>query len=185
MNRVREIHGGKDYDASFATRMRGTGGWADLMRQRFYKATDRLGFRYNRFELDIPDSGRRREGRGPRGINKAPCSEQATLSTVADHPVCQIQCGFRVRSGKSRGKRQPDCNGRHASFFIDRHADLCSFASPGLWPGRARGRRVGRPSHSSPVFRPATSFSPCPGSPLPCSHRRASPPTGTRQTVPR
>ncbi len=38
MNRVREMRGGKDYDASFATRVRGTGVWADLMRQRFYKA---------------------------------------------------------------------------------------------------------------------------------------------------
>lgn len=52
MNRVREMRGGKDYDADFASRMRGTGIWAELIRQRFYKAADRLGFRYNRFELD-------------------------------------------------------------------------------------------------------------------------------------
>ncbi|CAG9165136.1 hypothetical protein LMG23992_00284 [Cupriavidus laharis] len=52
MNRVRDMRAGKAYDASFATRMRGTGVWADLMRQRFYKAADRLGYRYNRFELD-------------------------------------------------------------------------------------------------------------------------------------
>lgn len=52
MNRVRDMREGKAYDASFATRMRGTGVWADLMRQRFYKAADRLGYRYNRFELD-------------------------------------------------------------------------------------------------------------------------------------
>jgi DNA repair photolyase len=52
MNRVREMRGGKDYDADFASRMRGTGIWADLVRQRFYKTADRLGFRYNRFELD-------------------------------------------------------------------------------------------------------------------------------------
>lgn len=52
MNRVREMRGGKDYDADFASRMRGTGIWAELLRQRFYKTADRLGFRYNRFELD-------------------------------------------------------------------------------------------------------------------------------------
>ncbi|TWG79310.1 DNA repair photolyase [Cupriavidus gilardii J11] len=52
MNRVRDMRGGKDYDANFATRMRGTGIWADLMRQRFYKAAERLGFRYERFDLD-------------------------------------------------------------------------------------------------------------------------------------
>jgi len=43
MNRVREIHGGKDYDASFATRMGGQGLWADLIRQRVEKATQRCG----------------------------------------------------------------------------------------------------------------------------------------------
>ncbi|QBE65155.1 PA0069 family radical SAM protein [Pseudoduganella lutea] len=43
MNRVREIHGGKDYDASFATRMSGQGLWADLIRQRVEKAIQRCG----------------------------------------------------------------------------------------------------------------------------------------------
>ncbi|KWR88396.1 hypothetical protein [Cupriavidus sp. IDO] len=63
MNQVREMRGGKDYDASFATRMRGGGIWADLMRQRFYKAANRLGFRSNRFEL-VDTS---RFGASPRG----------------------------------------------------------------------------------------------------------------------
>jgi DNA repair photolyase len=43
MNRIRELHGGKDYDADFTTRMRGHGIWADLIRQRFEKAVRRLG----------------------------------------------------------------------------------------------------------------------------------------------
>ncbi|GAB2910691.1 PA0069 family radical SAM protein [Paraburkholderia jirisanensis] len=43
MNRVRDMRGGKDYDSSFATRMKGEGLWADLMKQRFAKATRRLG----------------------------------------------------------------------------------------------------------------------------------------------
>ncbi|HEX8606167.1 MAG TPA: PA0069 family radical SAM protein, partial [Pseudoduganella sp.] len=43
MNRVREIHGGKDYDASFDTRMGGQGLWADLIRQRVEKAIQRCG----------------------------------------------------------------------------------------------------------------------------------------------
>src|ERR1700712_2893019 len=44
MARIREMRGGKDYDADFATRMKGTGLWADLIRQRFEKATNRIGF---------------------------------------------------------------------------------------------------------------------------------------------
>lgn len=43
MNRVREMRGGKDYDSDFATRMKGEGVWAELIRQRFKIATERLG----------------------------------------------------------------------------------------------------------------------------------------------
>jgi len=43
MNRVRELHGGKDYDPSFGTRMTGQGEWAAMMRQRFVLATKKLG----------------------------------------------------------------------------------------------------------------------------------------------
>ena len=40
---VRETHGGKLYDPAFGARMRGTGPYADLLRQRFAKACTRLG----------------------------------------------------------------------------------------------------------------------------------------------
>jgi len=43
MNRIREMRGGKDYDSDFARRMHGDGVWADLIRQRFEKAAERLG----------------------------------------------------------------------------------------------------------------------------------------------
>ncbi len=43
MNRVREMRGGKDYDSDFSKRMHGEGVWADLIRQRFVIATERLG----------------------------------------------------------------------------------------------------------------------------------------------
>lgn len=43
MGRVRELHGGRDYDPAFGTRFRGQGVWADLMRQRFDKACVRVG----------------------------------------------------------------------------------------------------------------------------------------------
>ncbi|RYF83413.1 MAG: PA0069 family radical SAM protein [Comamonadaceae bacterium] len=60
--RVHDMRGGKDYDADFATRMKGDGLWADLIRQRFQKATQRLGFNRERIVLDTtafrPDGGR-------------------------------------------------------------------------------------------------------------------------------
>ncbi|MFT7190827.1 MAG: DNA repair photolyase [Dinoroseobacter sp.] len=43
MNRVREMHGGKDYDAAFGARMTGSGVYAQLLRDRFHKARDRAG----------------------------------------------------------------------------------------------------------------------------------------------
>jgi DNA repair photolyase len=44
MSLMQQMHGGKDYDSSFGTRMRGQGPFADLMKQRFDKAYKRLGF---------------------------------------------------------------------------------------------------------------------------------------------
>jgi DNA repair photolyase len=53
MARIHEMRGGKDYDASFGTRMVGTGLWAELIRQRFEKAAQRLGFNRERIVLDL------------------------------------------------------------------------------------------------------------------------------------
>jgi DNA repair photolyase len=53
MERVREMRGGKDYDANFATRMTGEGVWARLLHQRFDKAVARLGLNRERVELDL------------------------------------------------------------------------------------------------------------------------------------
>ncbi len=43
MGRVRELHGGRDYDPEFGTRMRGQGLWADLIHRRADLARKRLG----------------------------------------------------------------------------------------------------------------------------------------------
>lgn len=43
MARVRQMHGGRDYDPEFGQRMRGTGVHADLLERRFDNACKRLG----------------------------------------------------------------------------------------------------------------------------------------------
>jgi len=53
MARIHDMRGGKDYDANFATRMKGSGLWAELIRQRFEKASRRIGFNRVRVELDL------------------------------------------------------------------------------------------------------------------------------------
>ena len=53
MARVREMRGGKDYDARFGSRMRGEGVWAKLLSQRLAKAKARFGLDRERAELDL------------------------------------------------------------------------------------------------------------------------------------
>jgi DNA repair photolyase len=49
MARVRDLHGGRDYDPEWGRRMTGEGTFADLMRQRFAVAVKRLGL-----AIDLP-----------------------------------------------------------------------------------------------------------------------------------
>jgi DNA repair photolyase len=53
MARIQEMRGGKDYDSDFASRMKGSGLWADLIQQRFEKTCHRLGLNRQRTELDF------------------------------------------------------------------------------------------------------------------------------------
>jgi DNA repair photolyase len=54
MSLVRQMRGGKDYDASYGQRMRGQGEFADLLEQRFRLATRRLKLnRWGALKLDI------------------------------------------------------------------------------------------------------------------------------------
>jgi DNA repair photolyase len=48
MSRVRDMRGGKDYDSNYASRMKGEGLWADLLKQRFRQAVRRLGLNERR-----------------------------------------------------------------------------------------------------------------------------------------
>src|SRR3990167_9488704 len=61
MARVQDLHhlsdaerrAGKTYNSDFATRMKGTGLWADLVRQRFATTCRKLGLNRERVELDL------------------------------------------------------------------------------------------------------------------------------------
>ncbi len=53
MSRVREIRGGKDYDATFGKRMKGEGVWAELYAQRVHKARQRYGLGGERSPFDF------------------------------------------------------------------------------------------------------------------------------------
>ena len=88
MARVRDMRGGKDYDAQFGTRMRGTGPWAQMLRDRFNLAVNRLGFSRERYPLDmtqfVPPSGVDRQARvAERGTQRA-AERAAAASREAD-----------------------------------------------------------------------------------------------------
>jgi DNA repair photolyase len=53
MARVRELRGGKDYDADFRLRMKGEGVWAELIAQRVRKAAARHGLGHGGPQLDV------------------------------------------------------------------------------------------------------------------------------------
>ncbi len=53
MARIREMRGGADNSSQFGERMTGSGVWAQLLRQRFHKASARLGLQRARVELDL------------------------------------------------------------------------------------------------------------------------------------
>ncbi len=53
MARVRDMHGGRDYDARFGVRMQGQGVWGQLLAQRLQKAAARHGLDRQRIELDL------------------------------------------------------------------------------------------------------------------------------------
>jgi DNA repair photolyase len=53
MTLVRQMRGGKDYDAAWNTRMRGTGPYAEMMARRFHLAVKRLGLNRPGPPLDV------------------------------------------------------------------------------------------------------------------------------------
>jgi DNA repair photolyase len=53
MARMREMRGGRDYDARFVSRMKGEGVWAQLLQQRLAKAKKRFGLDRERTALDL------------------------------------------------------------------------------------------------------------------------------------
>ena len=71
--RLREMRGGRDNDPRFGSRLKGEGIWADLLRQRFRKACERLGLNRDRIELDLS------QFRRPVGRAAVPAALQGEL----------------------------------------------------------------------------------------------------------
>jgi len=66
MARIHDMRGGKDYDSSFAHRMKGEGAWAQLLKQRFDKAVRRLGLNERRHGILDMSQFKRTESKRPQ-----------------------------------------------------------------------------------------------------------------------
>lgn len=53
MARVQDMRGGNDYEAAWGRRMHGQGVWAELLRQRFERCCQRIGYGGERIGLDL------------------------------------------------------------------------------------------------------------------------------------
>ena len=70
MNLLRQMRGGKVYDPDFNTRMKGSGIFAELIRQRFQKACAKAGLNASRrahFALNNADFCRPRQAAARQG----------------------------------------------------------------------------------------------------------------------
>jgi DNA repair photolyase len=79
MARVRDLRGGKNYGSDWGQRMKGQGIWADLYRQRFLKACQRLGLNNERFELDASQFVRPERAEEPKKTFTEPSNGQQSL----------------------------------------------------------------------------------------------------------
>jgi DNA repair photolyase len=88
MARIREMRGGKDYEARFGERLVGSGVWAQLLRQRFHKACQRLGLNRERVELDLSQFVRPEKvpHRAMAGKSRAPRTDAPQASRSAGGP---------------------------------------------------------------------------------------------------
>ncbi|WP_371683115.1 PA0069 family radical SAM protein [Achromobacter sp. B7] len=88
LHRIEDLRNGRRNDPNFGSRMRGTGIWADLLRQRFAVATRKLGLNRHRLALDCdrfqPPLA---AGATPSLFSAGPLAGQGTASSAVSAAV--------------------------------------------------------------------------------------------------
>lgn len=95
LHRIEDLRNGRRNDPNFGSRMRGTGIWADLLRQRFAVATRKLGLNRHRLALDCDHF------QPPLAPNATPSLFTAAASgaSVASSSDFQSPVGAQASSG--------------------------------------------------------------------------------------
>lgn len=157
LHRIEDLRNGRRNDPNFGSRMRGTGIWADLLRQRFAVATRKLGLNRHRLALDCD----RFQPPAPVGASAALFGPGANM---ADIPVFPSPAGAKASSGvpcqcRAGGRRlRARCapvarHGRRPAVVVRLTRGL-----PGLPPWRRAAvldRVKGVPHEHRSTFRPA------------------------------
>lgn len=109
MHRIEDMREGKRNDARFGTRMRGTGIWAELLRQRFDIAVRRLELNRSRLSLDVSQfcaPARSRRAALSKGAGPDDAFASASPTAVA---AAAPTPGSRGRAS-GVGRTHPDCS---------------------------------------------------------------------------
>lgn len=108
LHRIEDLRNGRRNDPNFGSRMRGTGIWADLLRQRFAVATRKLGLNRTRLALDCS-----------RFVPPAGPGASASLFDVAASAAAAAPSGAPGEDSDSRapGARHAAGQGNTASDF--------------------------------------------------------------------
>lgn len=85
LHRVEDLRNGRRNDPNFGSRMRGTGVWADLLRQRFAVATRKLGLNRHRLALDCSRFLRPAGAQAGADFPLSPAGAQASSGVPVSH----------------------------------------------------------------------------------------------------
>ena len=121
MSKLREMHGGREYDPRWGHRMQGVGEYAELVAKRFRLALKRFGFKDENGSAKMRPVCQTRTGRGP----VAPVLNTKTPRTLVRGVFRSLQAISDFRYRRNRDWFRPDTAGAGGQFCSeDRRSSL-------------------------------------------------------------
>lgn len=110
LHRIEDLRNGRRNDPNFGTRMRGTGIWADLLRQRFGVATRKLGLNRHRLALDCDHF---QPPQSPNATQSLFVERATGLADAPDSSVFPSSVGAKASSGVPLSDGLPAVSGAY------------------------------------------------------------------------
>jgi len=134
LHRIEDLRSGRRNDPNFGSRMRGTGIWADLLRQRFAVATRKLGLNRTRLSLDcsrfVPPVGQGASASlfDASGAAGAAGSQGAAMLGAIGSPAGAPAAGSPAAGSPAAGS--PAAGSPASNVAPAAHGDATDFQSP-------------------------------------------------------